>query len=161
MSGAGLQKAGRTTAGFGTSAEANVFDGGFLRDAITGETLGARLIDPKSKSFVLDENGRILGMDSVKHAVLIAVHTVQNSSAVRGLGNRLSSIQRIGPNIERQVFSILSEALRPLIQAGMIEVLEFSQFKAGDGTNGMMPGAVFGRLKWRDLTTRQTHEELI
>jgi len=161
MSGAGLQKAGRTTAGYGTSPDATTFGGGFLRDEITGETLGARLIDPRSRTFVLDENGRILGMSTVRHAVLIAVHTVQNSSAVRGLGNRLSSIQRIGPNIERQVFSILSEALRPLVQAGMVEVLGFSQFVAGDSKNGMLAGAVFGRLKWRDLTTKQTHEEFI
>lgn len=161
MSGAGIQKAGRTTAGYGTSASATVFGGGFLRDEVTGATLGARLIDPKSRDFVLDSNGRLLGMKSVRHAVLIAVHTVRDSSAVRGLGNRLSSIQRIGASFEKQILDILTEALRPLITAGLVEVVGFSQFRAGDGTNGMLPGAAFGRLKWRDLTTKQTFDEVV
>ena len=161
MSGAGLQKAGKTSAGFGTSSEATVFEGGFLRDEITGETLGARLINPKTKGFVLDSNGRLLGMKSVRQAVLIAIHTVRDSSAVRGLGNRLSSIDRIGSNIERQILNILSEALAPLVQAGLVEVVGFSQFKAGDGKNGMLPGAVFGRFRWKDLTTKQPYEEII
>lgn len=161
MSGSGIQRAGRTPAGFGTSTAANVFEGGFLRDEVTNATLGARLINPKTKAFVLDSNGRLLGMKSVRQAVLIAIHTVRNSSAVRDLGNRLTSIKRIGASFEKQVLDVLTEALRPLITAGLVEVVGFSQFRAGDGSNGMLPGAVFGRLKWRDLTTKQTFDEVV
>lgn len=161
MPGAGLQGGGTTSAGLGTSASATAQGGAFLRDTKTGISHGARMIDPNTRDYVLDDNGRILGLDYVKHAVQMSIHTDRGSSAVQSMGQRLRTLDRITPNFERRVLAILTEALQPLITLGYIEVLGFDQFTAGSAANGLMPGAVFGRLRWRDLTTGEEEKELI
>jgi hypothetical protein len=161
MSGAGTQTAGTSSAGFGTSEEATAAGGGFLRDTKTGKSFGARKIDPRTRNYVRDSNGRILGMNAVQHAVQVSLHTERGSSAVGTLGHRLKSLDRITPNFERAILSILTEAVQPLIHLGYIEVLGFRAFVAGDGRNGLQRGAVYGRFLWRDLTTKREHVELV
>lgn len=161
MPGAGLQSAGTSSAGFGTSASAIAQGGTFLRNTRNGESLGARRIDPNTRDYVLDENGRILGLDYVKHAVQMSVHTERGTAAVSELGQRLRELDRITPNFEKRVLAMLTDALQPLIRLGYIEVLGFSQFTIGNTANGLPPGAVYGRLKWRDLTTGEEQTELV
>lgn len=159
--GAGLQGAGVTSAGFGTPATATVPAGGFLRDERTGETLGAPRIDPRTKDYVLDTNGQVLGVNYVRHVVQMSVQTERNTSVIQEMGQRLKAIDRITPNVEQKILATLTEALQPLINQGLIEVVGFSGFVAGDGTNGLARGAVYGRLLWRDLTTGIEHTEFI
>jgi hypothetical protein len=161
MSGAGLQKAGSTSAGFGTSAAATEPEGAFLRDTRTGKSLGARKIDPNTRDYMLDDNGRVLGLDYVKHAVQMSLHTDHGSSVDTRMGQKLRSLDRITPNFERRVLAVLTEALQPLISLGYVEVLGFTAFTVGTNRNGLQRGAVYGRLRWRDLTTKQEHTELL
>lgn len=161
MSGIGLQKAGWTAAGYGTPATATGLSGAFLRDTKTGKSLGARKIDPVTKDYVLDANGRILGVGYVKHVVQMSLHTEEGSAVVQDMGQRLRTIERITPNIERQILATLTKAVQPLIQQGLIEVVGFTHFRAGDDRNGMRRGAVYGRFLWRDLTTGEEEEEVI
>jgi len=161
MSGAGIQAAGASSAGFGTSTAATVQEGAFLRDTRTSKKLGARKIDPNTRDYVLDTNGRILGMNEVQHAVQMSIHTDLGSAAVQSMGQKLRTIKRITPGIEREILAILSAAVQPLVAQGLIEVVGFTHFVAGDDRNGLQRGAVYGRFKWRDLTTTQVHEELV
>ena len=161
MAGAGLQGAGLTSAGFGTPPTAPVPEGAFLRDTKTGASLGARKIDPNTRDYVLDANGRILGVNYVRHVVQMSVHTERGSAAVQDMGHRLRTIERITPNIEQQILSILTEAVQPLVSQGLIEVVGFTHFVAGNGLNGLQRGAVYGVFEWRDLTTRTVHQEVI
>ena len=159
MPGIGKQTAGSSPAGYGEAVPSTPQGGAFLRDPKTGRTLGARRINPNTRDFEVDENGRILGIDSVKHAVQMSIHCEQGSAADTRTGQRLRSLDRITPNFDKRVLSILTEALQPLITSGMIEVLGFIAFKVGDDRNGMRRGAIYGRLRWRDLTTGQEHKE--
>jgi hypothetical protein len=161
MSGAGIQGAGTTSGGFGTSAPATAPDGAILRDTQTGRSFGARLIDPRTRGYVLDEYGRILGMNDVRQAVQLSILTEQGSSVVTSMGQRLRSIQRVTPNFEKQVLAILTEAVQPLVTQGLIEVVGFQGFTAGDGSNGLPRGAAYGRFLWRDLTSKQEYTELV
>jgi len=161
VSGAGLQGAGTTPAGFGTPPTAAVPEGAFLRDTKTGRSLGARQIDPNTRDYTLDSNGRILGINYVRHVVQMSVHTERGSAVVQGLGHRLRTIERITPNIEQQILTILTEAVQPLVSQGLIAVVGFTHFVAGNGLNGLKPGAVYGRFEWRDLTTNLEHVEFI
>jgi phage gp46-like protein len=161
FAGAGTQPAGSTSAGFGTSAEATTFGTVFLRDTLTSQPLGTRKIDPVTRDFVLDDDGRILGQDFVRHAVQMSLHTVRGSAADGDVGQRLHTLDRITPNFERQVEAILTEAVQPLIIRGLIEVVGFRNYRTGDGRNGIARGAIYGRFLWRDLTTGLDHEEVI
>ena len=159
MSGVGVQKAGATSAGYGTSPAATEFGGGFLRDSTNGRSLGARMIDSKSRDYVRDENGRTLGRSSVRAAVQYCISTERGSAADTTIGHRLKTLKRISPNFERAVDSVLRDAVAPLVQRGLIEVIAFREYRKGDGTNGLPRGAIYGRFEWRDLTTRQVFEE--
>lgn len=159
MSGAGFQGAGRTSAGYGTSPEANAPGGSFLRDKRTGKTLGSRSIDPRTKDYALDEHGRTLGLNSVRQAVQLSISTTAGTAAARELGHKLASLDRITPNFERAVFAVLSEAIAPLVRQGLVQAVSFTNFAVGTAQNGLMVGAVYGRFKWRDLTTDEEFEE--
>lgn len=161
MTGAGTQPAGTSSAGLGTSDTATSPGGVFLRDIRTGASLGARKIDPNTKDYVLDANGRILGRDYVQHAVQMSLTTERGSSAVSTLGHRLRTLDRITPNFERRVLALLTEAVAPLVQLGYVEVLGFTSFVVGDNKNGLPRGAIYGRFRWRDRTTALEHTELL
>ncbi len=159
--GAGLQGAGVTSAGFGTPSEATEPGGAFLRDTRTGKIFGARKIDPRTRDFVIDSFGRLLGVEYVKHAMQMSLHTEKGSAAVQRMGQMLRAIDRITPNVEQRILLTLTEAVQPLISQGLVEVLGFSHFTAGNNRNGLKPGAVYGRFLWKDLTTGQEHEEIV
>lgn len=166
FAGAGSQAAGTTNSGRGTSATATGLGGAFLRDASAGSvTYGqpqaARFIDPVTRDYVVDDYGRLLGMNYVRHEVQMCVHTVRNTSAVAELGQRLRDIKRITPGIENEILIILTEAVQSLIARGLIEVVGFFGFRAGDDRNGLARGAIFGKFVWRDLTTGQEHQEFV
>ena len=161
MAGVGIAGAGLTPAGFGTPPTAAVPEGAFLRNEKTGASLGARRIDPHTRDYVLDDNGRILGVNYVRSVVQMSVHTEVNSAVVQSMGHRLRTIDRITPNIEQQILTILTEAVQPLINQGLIEVVGFRNFVAGDDLNGLKRGAVYGVFEWRDLTTKTKHQEYI
>jgi len=161
MSGAGTQPAGTTSAGYGEPSTATEVGGAFLRDTKTGKSLGARKVDPHTRNYVMDANGRILGVNSVRAAVQLSLHTERGSAVVQDMGHRLREIERITPSTERQILAALTAAVQPLIAQGLIEVVGFKNFRAGDDKNGMRRGAVYGRFLWRDLTTDQEHEEFV
>lgn len=162
MAGFGTQAAGRSNAAFGTPGTAAAFGGGILRNTATGARHDARLIDPVTRDYVLDEDnpGRLLGMSATKQGVLLSVGTERYSSAVRLMGQELRKIDRITPNFERRVLDKLIDALQPLIDTRQIAVLGFTTFKAGP-KDGLAPGQTYGRLRWKDLTTDAEYEELV
>jgi hypothetical protein len=160
MSGVGQQGAGASSTGFGTSTEATALGGSFLRDTLTGASLGTRKIDPVTKDYAMDnENGRILGQHYVQHAVQMSIATVQGSAADTEMGHRLGSLDRISPNFERQVEALLAEAVKPLTDRGLIEVKGFRQVTLGSGRNGLERGTIYGHFLWKDLTTGLEHKE--
>lgn len=147
MSGIGKQPAGGTPFGIGTPATAPPIGGVILRDPITGSSTGSRRLDPITKDYVVDEFGRILGMNDVQQLVELAVSTDRGSSAVRTLGQELKKIDRITDNFVRRVTSTFERALKPIVDAGLIEVRSITV------TKDAVPGRAFAVVVWRDLTT--------
>lgn len=151
MNGFGLQPAGLSPAGFGAPARAEEPQRGILRDR-NGQPQGSRLIDPVTRDYVVASDGRAVGMHNVQQLVHLAIHTVRSSSAIRDLGNELSTVKTITANFEHRVLLILTRAVQHLIDDGLIEVLGFASFTIGpDG--GQPHGRAIGRFRYRDLTT--------
>jgi hypothetical protein len=151
MSGFGSQAYGSSPYGLGTPAVASPLEGSILRDDTTNETWGSRRIDPSTGDYVLDDNGRVLGMHDTKHLVLLAVKTDKGSSALRSLGHELRSIDRITPNFARRVDSTMRAAVQHLINRKLIEFIDTR-------VQIVRPGVAFVRLRWRDLLTGQLDE---
>ncbi len=160
MSGAGIQSAGTSSAGIGAPDEGNPQDG-VVFTGLDGTSNGSRYIDQRTRDYVIDANGRAQGMPNVPHLVQMAITMERNSSAIRGLGQELKSLDRITPNFERRVLGVLTQALQHLIDAKLVEVIGFSSFKSSQTDKGLRPGQVYGRLLWRDLSTKGEPKELI
>lgn len=146
MSGFGSQPFGSSPYGIGTPAAATESGGSILRDETTGQAWGSRKIDPVTKDYVLDDNGRILGMSDVHQLVLLAVSTTKGSSAMRQLGQEIKGIDRITTNFVRRVDTTLRAAVQHLVDKELIEVL-------GVTVDVVRPGVTLARLRWRDLAS--------
>lgn len=154
MSGFGSQPFGSSPYGIGTPATAPEQGGALLRDTVTGQTRGARRIDPLARDYVLDENGRLLGVDNIKQLVQLAISTSRGSAAMRRLGQALREIDRVSPNFQRRVDQALREAVQHLVNDDLIEVV-------GTEVQILRSGVAFARLRWRDLETGLDEEELV
>jgi hypothetical protein len=154
MSGFGSQPFGSSPYGIGTPAVAPELGGSILRDEANGLSTGSRKIDPRTRDYVLDANGRILGMSDTKQLVLLAVSTDKGSSAMRELGQVLRSIDRITTNFSRRVDSTLRAAVQHLVNRRLIEVV-------GSEVQVLRSGVAFARFRWRDLTTGREEETFI
>ena len=146
MAGFGSAPFGAFPYGIGTPSVAPELGGSVLRDETTGEITGSRKIDPVTKDYVLDDNGRILGMADTKQLVLLAVATDKGTSAMRSLGQDLRSIDRITSNFTRRVDVTLRAAVQHIVDRELIEVI-------GTEVQVLRPGVAFARLRWRDLST--------
>jgi hypothetical protein len=93
------------------------------RDGSPGQ---ARLIDPDTRDYAFDEDGRTIGMSGVRQRVYLALATVRGSSAVASLGQGYTSIQRIGDNTTAQIENEINLALADLIADGSITLLSIS-----------------------------------
>jgi hypothetical protein len=149
--GFGLTPRGVGPYGYGTPATAPVPGGGVLRDEKTGATLTGRRIDPRTRQYVFDEYGRILGMPTVPQLMHLALHTEKGSSVLADLGHELRDIETIGADYEHRVETTLAEALSDLVQRGLIRIDKVTTTRFG-------ATGLYTVLSWTDLTTSQEHD---
>lgn len=145
MSGFGSQPAGSSPYGLGTPATAPSQAGGIFVDPATGLSTGSRLIDPATRDYVYDENGRAVGMSDVQQLVFLAVSTRKGSAAMRELGQELEKIDRITANTARRVDVTMRDAVQHLVSRGLIAVTGTTVEVVGSSRIQMS-------LLWRDLT---------
>ncbi len=148
MSGVGAFPLGVGPYGIGTPDAAPVNAGTALTDAF-GAVQGSRFINPRTRQYEFDANGRIKGMPGVANLVEMAFLTVDGSSAVNGLGIAPAS-GVIGANFIQRRTQQIQDALAQLVKAKLIEVVSVSV----DATSRPIQSVV----RWRDLTT-QTEQE--
>ena len=126
-------------------------------NASSAAQLDGRKIDPVTRQYDFDANGRVVGQTTAQQLVLLALSTTLGSSSMQTLGHTLQSIDVIGPDIQRQVSGILTAALQPYVTAKQIAILSISVVARTAGTSG-----VIASVRWRDLanntdqTTTQT-----
>lgn len=83
---------------------------------------GARYIDPRTKDWVVADDGEWQRMPAVRQAVLIALATVFGSSSVeQRWGVRLP--RKIGTSYETDARTAITQALRFLTSAGKLRLL--------------------------------------
>ena len=146
MSGFGVVPYGTSPFGLPNASVATLSGGVLLTDPSTGNSTGSRAIDPATGDYVVDSNGRVSGMDDIRQLVLLRVKTTAGSSTVTTLGNSLRSIDRITSNISNRVDSLLREAVKDLVDAGLIVVTDTT-------VEVVRPGVVYARLRWQVVVT--------
>lgn len=151
MSGAGLQGAGTTSAGFGSPTRGTEEGGAILRDETTGASFGGRKIDPSTGDYVLDENDRLVGMNNIQQLVMLAVLNAAPA---------LQDIDRLTDGFDRAASAILSNECQSLVDQGLIEVIGVRDVRLG-ARGGLKQGQAVYKFLWRDLTTSTDQESPI
>lgn len=133
MSGLGSSPFGSSPYGSGTPAVAPE-TGGSVFAVDGGGNSGSRFVDYRTRDYVFDTYGRMVGMSDVAQLVQLAVAGIKFS------GGRIAAATQ--GELQRKV----DAALKPLVDGGLITVepVELRRF----GTSG---GAV--AVKWTDLET--------
>lgn len=145
--GAGFQAAGTTPAGFGEPTQNGLGSNVVLPDSKVGGSHGSRKINPITRDYVVNSDGRIEGMNNVQHLVQLAVTKA---------APELQRIDKLDGGFEREVLAILTTALAPLVAQDFIEVrgVTVRVGKAG----GLQPGQAVTLLRWFDRTTNDEIE---
>lgn len=151
MIGAGFCPAGTSLAGYGVGSVANVPDNSALPDQITNLPTTCRLLVPngtKGGDWAFTADGRVVGCGTVRQLVQLALSTVLGSSVSRTLGAAYFTLQEKGPNFQRQVATVVANALAPLVKQKLVQVIAVIVQEYPSN-----PDAGLGYVKWRDLTT--------
>lgn len=153
MSGFGTAPLGTTPYGLGTPATAPVV-GGTPQNDSTLVAQSGRFIDPLTKQYVIDANGRATGMSTVPQLVQLTVGTLLGSSAMTELGLDLLSIEDAGDDLEAQIRTRVASAFASLIAQKFVAVLAVDVERFGNG-GGQVGARV--RIHYTDLTTGIDH----
>ena len=150
MAGAGLQPAGLSPAGVGTSTPSAPNAGVPLHDPNTlGVSLSGRYIDPQLRQYVFDANGRTYGMTEARQLVHMAVNTTLGRSATKDLGHEMYKVDRITDSFEQRVQNVYTNALADLVNRKLIAIVSIEVTRNPNSS----PSRAFVLLKYQDLTT--------
>ncbi len=142
--GCGMCSVGLSVSGYGSVDAATAPTQTILIDANSGLAQNARKIDAVKGQYVYDTLGRVQGMPGVQQLVLMRIATLLDSSAVKGLGLAAPS-GVVGANVVRRLTEELSQALKDLVNAKIIQIVDVRVEKAPNSS-------VRRYLVWRDLT---------
>jgi hypothetical protein len=148
VSGFGNSPLGASPYGLGTPSTAAGNAGSPLTDA-TGAGYGSRYINPATRQYEFDANGRIKGMPDVASMVQLVVQTTLGTSAVSTLGDSPPG-GVIGRNYAQRRTQSLNDALASLVAQKLIAIVSITV----DTTVRPITAVV----TWRDLTTQTEHE---
>ena len=149
--GAGSTPFGSGPYGTGTPTTTPVATGRVLEDTSNAQQ-GSRFIDPRTKDYVLNADGRFVGQQNTRHLVVHRLSTVLGSSATLAVGHTLGQVERM-----TQIKSIdtrIRAALSDIEDQMTIESIDISTARSD-----IAPGRAFIVVKWRDLATNETFEE--
>jgi hypothetical protein len=158
MAGFGGQPFGGSSYSFGTPTTSDGFVGNVLVDSDTGAQEGSRYIDPVTRDFVLDGNGRVKGHANVRHLVQMAIQTARGSASVRDIGINFDDLEVITGDFQRRLDGVFGEALAHLVRAGYVEPLGVRTYSQGP-SDGMPRGRVRMTYEWRDVSSGKTFRE--
>lgn len=148
MTGAGLAPAGTFLAGFGYQETPARDRSQALTDDF-GRRHGARYIDPLTRRYAIDANGRYKGMSNIAQLVELAFLTQAGSSSMPALGLApAGGVISNGFVAERK--EAIRNALSSLTQSGLVELVSI------DVDISRRPTMTL--VRWRDLTTSTEQE---
>jgi hypothetical protein len=161
MTGAGQVPAGSSIAGYGIVATTATPLNVILPDPSTGLPQTGRLLVPNAANngrgdWAFTADGRVVGCGTVRQLVQLALTTAFRSSASPTLGIALDQVKEQSANFQRQVATVVANALAPLVSQGLVQLLTVSLQQTPSN-----PDAGVALVTWRDLTTGQVNQTTI
>lgn len=145
MAGAGIAPAGTSIAGYGTVTSIAGSPAQILVDPNDGVSKDTRAVNPVTRQYTYDSQGRPTGQSGVPHLVQMALMTLRNSSAVANFG-LAAPPPLITANVAAQLTRDFNLAVKDLVDQRLIQVVSITVDRA------MLAGERV-RFTWRDLTT--------
>lgn len=151
--GAGACRAGLAVAGFGDPYAGEEPQGTALQNHVNGSLQDARYIDPYTKDYIIDEQGRTQGQTSVSQQVYLALLTTFGSSVNANLGSQFSNIKTFSrKTIAAQIDSVVRKSLSNLISNNSIQLI---RTEVSLNTNNIATNIT---VYWRDNFTNQNQQ---
>ena len=147
--GAGLSPAGTAAAGYGIPDSGTPLPNTILADVRTGSFQTGRQLNPATRDYIMLPTGVLQGQGTVPQLVQLALTTQLGSSALVNLGIDLSNATEKGSDFQRQMATLVANALSPLV-AGKLVRLD-AVIVSEPPSN---PDAGIAIVKWFDLTTQ-------
>ncbi len=148
--GMGFCPLGFSLFGFGVPATAGSTSGYTLEKNPDGPSGDARLIDPGTRDYTINDNGLVTGQSAIAQQVYLAVVTTLGSSVNQSLGSEFSNVRTFdATNYSSQMITIVQEALANLIKNGSISLVGVI---ANLNSNGVAGNVI---INWIDNTTNQ------
>lgn len=120
--GFGICPIGSVPFGYGSPATARPNIGAALTTT-KGTAGNARLIDPRTKDYVIDPNtGRPMGDDGIRSMVYLALTTIKGTSTVTDLGNEFDTVKLKNEKTEAQLQDLTRQALAELVNQKLIRI---------------------------------------
>lgn len=151
--GMGFAPLGFSLFGFGFPAVAGYQTGFTLEKNPDGPSGDARLIDPYTRDYVIDENGLVTGQSSAAQQVFLAITTTLGSSVNANLGSQFNNVKTFNAaTYQSQMAKIVQQALSTLIKQGTISLVSVQASLNSNGVAGNVT------INWIDNTTNQLNQ---
>ncbi len=137
--------------GFGTPDPGDEWTGSPTVDPTTNRSTGIRLM--RNGDYVRSA-GRPLGMTRAQQMVLLAVSTNKGTSAVKALGNKLKTLERVTENFASLCESTMRDALAQAEALGVIQIRTITTVK-----EPQKPAYI--RVEWFDVEAQTLRTERI
>lgn len=148
MSGAGDSGAGGAPYGIGTPTTTSGREG-LVFTGEDGAQYGSPWIDPQTRQYVFDTNGRRKGMPNVRHLVETVALTLKDSSSLRGYGMP-GPAGTIDSNFVARREVEIRQAFKTLVDSKIIEIVAIKIEVKGSRSNEQM--------QWRDVDSGEVSE---
>jgi hypothetical protein len=146
MGGIGTSPLGTGPYGYGQPPAIPSQAGPIFRDAARGLVGSCRQIDPGTRQYVIDADGRVAGGQTVPQLVYLAYATVKGSAILSDMGESFSDVKIIGDDFDAQMTALAKAPVQALIDQGLLEIVAITIDRIGSC------GASI-QVRWRDLTT--------
>lgn len=154
-SGAGRSPAGVSPYGYGTPTTATA-RGGAALTGDQGKRYSGRKLDPATRQYVYDTNGRAVGESRVHQMVKLVAMTTLGSSALPDLGHDLDSIKDITANFTQRVQAVFATAYSRMVAMGLIELKEVVVSQLPPNPVGVSRASI--TVKFKNLDTNEDDE---
>lgn len=153
--GMGFAPMGFSIFGYGSPATAGTQTGNLLQQTGSNFSGDARLIDPNTRDYSINQDGLVTGQNSIAQQVFLALMTTVGTSVIATLGSQFSSLKTFDQNFQSKITNIVNQALSALIKSRTIKVISVISSR---NTNGIAGNVT---INWQNLINNTLNQTTI
>lgn len=154
--GMGFSPLGFSLFGYGSPATGSFDQGYTLQEVPNGTSGDARIIDPYTRDYIIDEDGVVKGQSAIAQQVFLAVVTTLGSSVNPNLGSKFSDVRTFDQRtFQAKMIGIVQQCLAALINDGSVTLVSV---QAAQNTNRVAGNIT---INWIDNVSQQLNQTTV